>query len=200
MTDELIEGLVLSSRITRQGQSCTAGSRLYLHRDVHDEVLARLTERLGALRVGDPLDEASDIGAVINQTQFDSIRDYLEDGLANPAMRVELGGLPVPLLVPVPLLPLVPPLRLTASLPCRVRYWVTRQERPPTAQTHTTCWPMSLTLCTMWSIGRCWAPAMWPSAHSSSVRTSTRVHPWSISFFASSGVTCETSVSLTGSA
>jgi aldehyde dehydrogenase (NAD+) len=94
VTDELIEGLVLSSRITRQGQSCTAGSRLYLHRDVHDEVLARLSERLGAMTVGDPLDEASDIGAVINQTQFDSIRDYLEDGLANPAMRVEVGGLP----------------------------------------------------------------------------------------------------------
>ncbi|MCW2574451.1 MAG: Betaine-aldehyde dehydrogenase, partial [Modestobacter sp.] len=94
VTDELIEGLLLSSRVTRQGQSCTAGSRLYLHRDVHDEVLARLADRLGALRVGNPLDEASDIGAVINQTQFDSIREYLEDGLANPAMHVELGGLP----------------------------------------------------------------------------------------------------------
>jgi aldehyde dehydrogenase (NAD+) len=94
VSDELIDGLVASSRITRQGQSCTAGSRLYLHRDVHDEVLARLAERLGALRVGDPLDEASDIGAVINQTQFDSIRDYLEDGLAH--LRVELGGCPRP--------------------------------------------------------------------------------------------------------
>jgi aldehyde dehydrogenase (NAD+) len=92
VTDELIEGLVLSSRITRQGQSCTAGSRLYLHRDVHDEVLTRLAERLGAMKVGDPLDEASDIGAVINETQFDSIKEYLEDGLAN--MQVELGGLP----------------------------------------------------------------------------------------------------------
>jgi aldehyde dehydrogenase (NAD+) len=94
VTEELIDGLVLSSRMTRQGQSCTAGSRLYLHRDVHDEVLARLTERLRAMQVGDPLDEASDIGAVINQTQFDSIRDYLEDGLANTALRVETGGLP----------------------------------------------------------------------------------------------------------
>jgi aldehyde dehydrogenase (NAD+) len=94
VTDELIDGLVLSSRITRQGQSCTAGSRLFLHRDVHDEVLARLSERLGAMTVGDPLEEASDIGAVINQTQFDSILDYLEDGLANPALRVEVGGLP----------------------------------------------------------------------------------------------------------
>ena len=94
VTDELIEGLLLSSRVHRQGQSCTAGSRLYLHRDVHDEVLARLTERLGALTVGDPLDETTDVGAVINEVQFDSIREYLEEGLANPAMRAELGGLP----------------------------------------------------------------------------------------------------------
>ena len=92
VTDELIDGLVASSRITRQGQSCTAGSRLYLHRDVHDEVLARLADRLGALRVGDPLDETNDIGAVINQTQYDSIRDYLVDGVTN--LHVELGGLP----------------------------------------------------------------------------------------------------------
>jgi aldehyde dehydrogenase (NAD+) len=80
--------------VSRQGQSCTAGSRLYLHRNVHDKVLARLAERLGALTVGDPLDEASDIGAVINQSKYDAIRNYLEEGLANPAMRVELGGLP----------------------------------------------------------------------------------------------------------
>src|SRR3954466_3686909 len=92
VTDELIDGLVTSSRITRQGQSCTAGSRLYLHRDVHDEVLARLTERLGGMKVGDPLDEANDIGAVINETQYDSIREYLEEGLET--MHVELGGLP----------------------------------------------------------------------------------------------------------
>ncbi len=52
VTDELVEGLVSSSRVTRQGQSCTAGSRLYLHRDVHDEVLARLADRLGALKIG----------------------------------------------------------------------------------------------------------------------------------------------------
>jgi aldehyde dehydrogenase (NAD+) len=81
VTDELIEGLVLSSRISRQGQSCIAGSRLYLHRDVHDEVLARLSERLGSMKDRDPLNEASDIGAVINQP----VRlhpGYLEDGLA----------------------------------------------------------------------------------------------------------------------
>ena len=49
---ELMDGLLLASRFTRQGQSCTAGSRLYLHEDIFDEVVARLTAKLGALDGG----------------------------------------------------------------------------------------------------------------------------------------------------
>src|SRR3954447_9327412 len=93
VTDELIDGLLMSSRVHRQGQSCTAGSRLFLHRDVQDDVLAKLSAKLRALVVGDPLDEASDIGAVINKHQFDAIEDYLREGLDNPSLRVEVGGL-----------------------------------------------------------------------------------------------------------
>jgi aldehyde dehydrogenase (NAD+) len=91
-TDELINGLLLASRFTRQGQSCTAGSRLFLHEDIYDEVLDRLVGRLGALTVGDPLDEASDMGAIINGKQHASIDDYLADGRSNTAMTVALGG------------------------------------------------------------------------------------------------------------
>ncbi|GAA3678761.1 aldehyde dehydrogenase family protein [Nocardioides ginsengisoli] len=94
VTDELIEGLLLSSRVHRQGQSCTAGSRLFLHRDVHDEVLEKLVARLGSLTVGNPLDEASDIGAVINEVQYGSVQGFLDEGLANPALTLELGGTP----------------------------------------------------------------------------------------------------------
>jgi aldehyde dehydrogenase (NAD+) len=93
VTDELIDGLLMSTRVHRQGQSCTAGSRLFLHRDVQDEVLAKLSARLRSLNVGDPLDEASDIGAVINEHQFDAIEEYLREGLDNPSLRVEVGGL-----------------------------------------------------------------------------------------------------------
>ena len=64
--DALLDGLLLSSRFARQGQSCTAGSRLFLHQDIYDEVLGTLSARLGAMKVGDPLDEASDMGAIIN--------------------------------------------------------------------------------------------------------------------------------------
>ncbi|MES2092299.1 MAG: aldehyde dehydrogenase family protein [Actinomycetota bacterium] len=90
--EDLIDGLLLASRFTRQGQSCTAGSRLFLHEDIYDEVLDRLIGRLGALVVGDPLDEASDMGAIINGKQHASIDEYLADGRANPAMTVALGG------------------------------------------------------------------------------------------------------------
>lgn len=94
VTDELIEGLVASTRVSRQGQSCTAGSRLYLHRDVEGEVLERLGQRLGKMVVGDPTDERSDIGAVINKTQFDAIQGYLDHGLGHPGLKVEVGGNP----------------------------------------------------------------------------------------------------------
>src|SRR5690606_22588478 len=94
ISDRLVDGLLASSRVTRQGQSCTAGSRLFLHREVHDEVLERLVARLEDLRVGDPLDDATDIGAVINETQHRSIQDYIDAGLGNSALTLQTGGTP----------------------------------------------------------------------------------------------------------
>lgn len=88
--EDLIDGLLLASRFTRQGQSCTAGSRLFLHEDIYDEVLERLTVKLGALVVGNPLDEATDMGAIINNSQFSSISGYLDDGRSS--MKTLLGG------------------------------------------------------------------------------------------------------------
>ena len=88
--DALIDGLLLSSRFARQGQSCTAGSRLFLHQDIYDEVLGALSAKLGAMKVGDPLDEASDMGAIINASQFDSIAGYLSEGRST--MTTVLGG------------------------------------------------------------------------------------------------------------
>lgn len=90
--DDLIDGLLAASRFTRQGQSCTAGSRLFLHEDIYDEVLERLVVRLGALKVGDPLDEATDMGAIINASQHCQISGYLEEGRTNKDLTVALGG------------------------------------------------------------------------------------------------------------
>jgi acyl-CoA reductase-like NAD-dependent aldehyde dehydrogenase len=90
----VVDGIIAAMRFTRQSQSCTAGSRLFLHADVFDPFLDRLREKTAALKIGDPLDEATDIGAIINEKQFRKVCSYVEDGLHQPAARLVMGGLP----------------------------------------------------------------------------------------------------------
>ncbi|MFD9666240.1 aldehyde dehydrogenase family protein [Rhodococcus sp. NPDC059968] len=92
--DEFINQLLLSTRVHRQGQSCTAGSRLFLHQDVYDEVLGRLVDSLAALEVGNPLSESTDMGAIINDKQFASVCGFLDDGLSSSQVSVVLDGSP----------------------------------------------------------------------------------------------------------
>ncbi len=94
LEDWVVEGVIASMRFTRQSQSCTAGSRLFLHQSIFDAFLGRVVDRLSALKIGDPLDEATDIGAIINERQFKKVCGYVEDGLANPDARLVTGGLP----------------------------------------------------------------------------------------------------------
>jgi acyl-CoA reductase-like NAD-dependent aldehyde dehydrogenase len=53
----VIDGIIAAMRFNRQSQSCTAGSRLFLHRDVFDSFLNALGQKVKALKLGDPLDE-----------------------------------------------------------------------------------------------------------------------------------------------
>ncbi len=92
--DWVVDGIVSSMRFTRQSQSCTAGSRLFLHADIFDSFLDKLKSKTQALRIGDPLDEASDIGSIINQKQFSKVCGYVEDGLNRKEARLVFGGLP----------------------------------------------------------------------------------------------------------
>jgi len=73
------------------GQSCTAGSRLLLERSIHDRFLEGLVERAGALRVGSPLDEATQLGPMVSRRQLDRVLGYVERGTAEGA-RLVLGG------------------------------------------------------------------------------------------------------------
>lgn len=77
-------------RFARQGQSCTAGSRLFLHETIWDEVMPRLVARVQALKVGDALDESTDIGAVINAERYGAVRSFIAEAVAAGA-RVEGG-------------------------------------------------------------------------------------------------------------
>ena len=90
----VVDGIILSMRFTRQSQSCTAGSRLFLHQSIFGSFLDKLVARVGALKIGDPLDEATDIGAIINERQFTKICGYVEEGLKRSETRLITGGLP----------------------------------------------------------------------------------------------------------
>ena len=92
--DRTVDGVIAGMRFTRQGQSCTAGSRLFLHRSIFDSLLGKLADKLAALKIGDPTEEATDMGAIINRKQFDRVCAYIEDGLRQKEARLVLGGLP----------------------------------------------------------------------------------------------------------
>ena len=73
------------------GQSCTAGSRLLLHRSIHDRFLDGLIERARALKVGSPLDEDTQLGPMVSARQLDRVLGYVDRGRAERA-RLILGG------------------------------------------------------------------------------------------------------------
>lgn len=78
--DKAIAGAVAGMRFTRQGQSCTASSRIYIHESIHDEFVKRLTDKVNSLKMGDPLDEETDIGTIISTDQFEKVKSYIEKG------------------------------------------------------------------------------------------------------------------------
>jgi aldehyde dehydrogenase (NAD+) len=60
------------------GQICSAGTRLFVQRSIHDEFMARLADFTRTIRVGDPLDPATQIGPVVSGPQMDKILGFIE--------------------------------------------------------------------------------------------------------------------------
>jgi aldehyde dehydrogenase (NAD+) len=84
--DEAIEGIV-NGIFFNQGHVCCAGSRLLVQESVYDEVLSALQARLLTLRLGDPLDKNTDIGAINSAAQLARIRELVDAGDAEGAHR-----------------------------------------------------------------------------------------------------------------
>jgi aldehyde dehydrogenase (NAD+) len=81
-----VEGIV-NGIYFNQGQVCCAGSRLLVQEPVADLLLGRLRERMATLRLGDPLDKNTDVGAINSRQQLDKIRDLAGAGEAEGAHR-----------------------------------------------------------------------------------------------------------------
>jgi aldehyde dehydrogenase (NAD+) len=84
--DQAVEGIV-NGIFFNQGHVCCAGSRLLVQESAYDEVLERLKRRLGTLRLGDPLDKNTDVGAINSAAQLDRIRELSDAGDAEGAER-----------------------------------------------------------------------------------------------------------------
>ena len=84
--DQALEGIVQGIYLN-QGQVCCAGSRLLVEESVHDLVVRKLEDRIATLRVGDPLDKNTDVGAIHSRTQLDKIRRLVAAGEEEGAQR-----------------------------------------------------------------------------------------------------------------
>lgn len=80
-----------SGIFANKGEVCSAGSRLLLHQDIHDQFVERLTERARKMKVGDPFDSASEMGSQISEQQLRRILGYIETGKKEGA-QLRCGG------------------------------------------------------------------------------------------------------------
>jgi aldehyde dehydrogenase (NAD+) len=82
--DQAVEGIV-NGIYFNQGHVCCAGSRLLVQESIHDQLVRKLKRRMATLRVGDPLDKNTDVGAINSKAQLDRITELVESGTGEGA-------------------------------------------------------------------------------------------------------------------
>ena len=95
--DQAVEGIV-NGIYFNQGHVCCAGSRLLVQESIHDQLVRKLKRRMATLRVGDPLDKNTDVGAINSSAQLERISELVQSGvdegaeLYQPACRLPEKG------------------------------------------------------------------------------------------------------------
>ena len=82
--DQAIEGII-NGIYFNQGEVCCAGSRLFVQESVYEPLIDKLKARLSTLRVGDPLDKNTDVGAINSAGQLAKVQELVESGIAEGA-------------------------------------------------------------------------------------------------------------------
>jgi aldehyde dehydrogenase (NAD+) len=88
--DAAVEGSLIGMYLN-QGQCCCAGTRLFVQEQVHDAFVEKLAAKVKARKLGDPLDQATEMGPQVDKAQFDKIMSYIDKGKAQGA-RCVAGG------------------------------------------------------------------------------------------------------------
>ncbi|MEX0449978.1 betaine-aldehyde dehydrogenase [Spiribacter sp. 221] len=91
--EDAVSGALLGNFYT-QGEICTNGTRVYVHEHIMDAFIERVIDRTRRLRMGDPADPATDVGALISAAHRDRVLDFIARGEAEGAERL-IGGEPV---------------------------------------------------------------------------------------------------------
>lgn len=79
------------ARFWNCGQVCTCNERTYVQRGVHDAFVRRLVEKVAAMRVGDPMDEQSEMGPKVSQAEWDKVKAFVDSAVSAGA-KLEIGG------------------------------------------------------------------------------------------------------------
>jgi len=91
--DNAVAGALLANFYS-SGQVCSNGTRVFVHRSIKQEFLARLVKRVNAMRIGDPMDPETQVGALVSEQHMHKVLSYIERGLAEGA-RLLTGGMRV---------------------------------------------------------------------------------------------------------
>jgi succinate-semialdehyde dehydrogenase/glutarate-semialdehyde dehydrogenase len=90
---ELAVKEVVASKFRNAGQTCVCTNRIYVHDAIHDRFVDRLAQATKSLRVGDPLEESTQIGPLVDRDVFEKVSGHVNDAVAKGA-RVVTGGSP----------------------------------------------------------------------------------------------------------
>src|SRR5699024_7808756 len=82
--DEAVEGSI-DAIFRNQGQICLSGSRLLVQEDIYDQFIEKFVERVKKIKVGDPLDKNTNMGALVSKSNFDTVAEYVRIGLEEGA-------------------------------------------------------------------------------------------------------------------
>src|SRR3546814_3840793 len=82
--ENAVNGALLANFYT-QGEVCSNGTRVFVQQGLHDAFLARLVEKTRAMKIGDPMDPATQVGALISKEHCEKVLGYIERG------RSEIG-------------------------------------------------------------------------------------------------------------
>ena len=91
--DNAVSAALLANFYT-QGEVCSNGTRVFVHESIHAEFIGRLASRAGKMRIGDPLDPTTDVGALISEEHLTKVLGYIEMARASGARLVCGGGRP----------------------------------------------------------------------------------------------------------